>query len=150
MTIEQLTAELQEMYAFCASSYDERDGDSMSGRLTCLAMYLARTAEMMGDAQYIVDEARGRWADAMPLNMTATLFREWLTGKVRNEQKLYNYTERLNKTITHQMEALRTQISRLKHEQQQGYYGEATMRQRKIDDHYSGYHKHSPLKTEGQ
>jgi len=112
----ELMGELSEMYAYCQTTYSERNGDEMSNRLQYLSSYLSRSAEIMCEAREILDGKEGYWSEMAPPEMNATRFRGWLKGKVQTEQKIYNMAERLNASIVHLMDALRTQISRLKAE----------------------------------
>jgi len=114
MTPAELTKELIEMYQFVKDSYDESDGNLLAGRLTILNTMLARSAEMLAEAEYNLNAAKGVHSEMIPHGMPASVAKEWLSGKCRDELKLVKLTDRLNASIVHIIESTRSQISFVK------------------------------------
>jgi len=117
MTEEIATQELERMYAFCSQGYNQENGEEISDRLTKLSMFLARSAVVQGNAQYFLDIKQGLESELtlknVP-NVTPSMLTKIVNGKCALEAKLLKLAERLNRTITHQIDALRSQLSYLK------------------------------------
>ena len=111
MNTSDFTAELLEMYAFIKDAYNEQDGNLLSSRITVLNSYLARSAEMLAEAEHYLNTAKGLHSELIPQGMPASIAKEWLSGKCANELKLLKLTDRLNAAIVHIIEGTRSQIS---------------------------------------
>lgn len=117
MTEEIAAQELKKMYGFCSGGYNQDNGEEMSERLTQLSIYLARSAVVQGNAQYFLDLKQGIESELTLKNVpgvTPSMLTKIVAGKCANEMKLLKLAERLNRTITHQIDALRSQLSYLK------------------------------------
>ena len=119
ITLEQIATELASIYDYLQQKYNEKSGDQLSNRITKLNASLARSAELLSDAKYYLDEKKGRVAEEIYLNeefghLSSTQSKSIIEGRVALEYRIYFQCERLNRSITHQLEGLRTQISYLK------------------------------------
>lgn len=114
---EQIVKELTSIYEYLQKSYNEKDGEILTRRITNLNASLARSAELLADTKYYLDKKKGEVSEELiekyP-DLSATQLKSLLESKVALEQRLYSQCERLNRSITHQLEGLRTQLSYLK------------------------------------
>ena len=72
--------------------------------------YLARTAELVADAEYYLNVRRGEVAHENS-ELTATILREVSAKDCATEQRIYRLAERINATLTHRIDSLRSQLS---------------------------------------
>ena len=114
MNVQAFSAELMEMYAFVKDAYDEKDGNLLSERITTLNCYLARSAEMLAEAEHALNTAKGVHSGLIPKGMPASIAREWLAGQCAGEIRMLKLTDRLNAAIVHIIEGTRSQISFIK------------------------------------
>ena len=121
MQLEKLTEELNNIYKFCTANYSSEDGGILSLRITELNVHLARSASLLSWAQYYYDKAQGEEAekivkeqDDTGVKISPTVFKQLINGRTVNEMKVLKFTERLNRTITHQIDGVRSQLSYLK------------------------------------
>ena len=103
----KLAMELSQIYE---SIKPELDKTQLLAELDYRCQWLARSGELIADAQYILDCKRGQVADKNN-NLSATLLREVIARDCAEENRLYKLADRLNATLTHQIDALRTMIS---------------------------------------
>ena len=111
--MERAIKEILEIHGYVACLYDYTNPTELMDRLTNLNVYLARTASILPDAEAELASARGRIAHDYP-DESATRLRYILEAGTVNEMKFYRQVERLNATIVHQIDAIRTQISFIK------------------------------------
>ena len=121
MKLEKLTDELNGIYQYCTTRYSSNDGNELVERITDLNIYLARSAAMLSWAQYYYDKAQGEEAEKLvkeqadnDIKISPTVFKQLISGRTTNETKILKFTERLNRTITHQIDGVRSQLSYLK------------------------------------
>jgi len=115
MTIEDLTKEIEDILGYCSVTYNQDQPAELMERLTNLSVYLARTAELLSEAQYFYDYHLALETDKLlGLNYSGNALRDVAKGRVATHKKLLDLTERINSTITHQIDAIRTQLSYLK------------------------------------
>ena len=87
-------------------------------RLSTISVYLARTAQMLADAKKAANEVKksgvarqviGMLGKGLPLS--ATTQKAIIDGLAVEENHLVDWIERLNRTCTHQLDALRSMLS---------------------------------------
>lgn len=109
----KILEDINNYYSYCSAKYNERDGDQLSERLKMLAAMLARVNYIQGDAQFYRDIERGEVADKNT-EVNATRLREILAKETATTERLVFHCNRLESTIKHQIDAIRTQLSYLK------------------------------------
>ena len=121
MELDQLTKELNDIYKYCTTNYNQDDGGILTERITELNVYLARSSALLSHAQYHYDKAQGKEAEKIirdegktGIKISPTVFKQLINGRTVNEAKILKFTERLNRTITHQIDGVRSQLSYLK------------------------------------
>ncbi len=87
-----------------------RDINSLCTELDVASQLLARSAELLADAQYIVDKKRGECAEKY-VDTSATMMRELLAGDIAEEARLLKQCEKLNSTIVHRIDSIRSILS---------------------------------------
>ena len=88
----------------------KRDINSLCTELDIASQKLARSAELLADAQYIADVKRGEVAEENR-EESATLLREIITGKLADENRLLKQCEKLNSSLVHRIESIRSILS---------------------------------------
>ena len=115
MTFEEITQEIEDISGFCACVYDQTNGQEMSERLTNLHVYLARSGTLQAEAQYLLDSSIAVETEKLiTMDLAPSVITSLSKGRSATFQKLWKLCERMNRTITHQIEGIRTQISLLK------------------------------------
>jgi len=115
MSLDEIISEIKEISEFTATWYNKDQGHEMSERLTNLNVYLSRSAVLQSEAQALVDIALANETEKIAdKGYTPTIITNIAKGKVATELKLWKLCERINRTITHQIDSIRTQLSYLK------------------------------------
>lgn len=112
-SLETLEREASAIQEFLETPYCD-DPHSMSGRLTELNIYMARSGAMLAEAVRLQDEATGRvYAEyrAQIGKMPATIATRFIQSQCVRENHLVKWLERINASCKHQSDNLRTQIS---------------------------------------
>jgi hypothetical protein len=117
MTTEQIT-EIVEMHEYIAATYNHDNPTELMDRLTCLNVYLARTAALLPEAEADLSQKKGEISHRNP-DESATRLRYIIESESWREAKIYRQIERLNATIVHQIDAIRTQVSYIKSQARQ-------------------------------
>ena len=115
--IISISVEIKEISAYCKEAYNEKDGDGMSERITKLNSYLARSSELLSSAWYFLNVKRGEVSERLHKEndkLAPTKLKELMAGDLAQEESTYKLCERINRTITHQIEGLRSQLSFIK------------------------------------
>lgn len=109
---EEVLEQIAEIAEFCKCWYDKTNVQEMSERLTNLNVNLAKSADLLVRAQEIYHNGIAVETEKL-LNsdISPSVLNNLVKGRVATYNKLYTLCERVNKTITHQIEAIRTQIS---------------------------------------
>jgi len=94
------------------------DPNEIIDRISTITVYLARTAQMLADAKKIVADIKKKGiakeviallTNGVPLSATAQ--KAVIDGIAIEEQYMVNWIERINRTCTHQIDALRSMLS---------------------------------------
>ena len=117
--LTDIALQIEKIYKYLVQRYDEKDGTILTERITNLNVALARSAELLADAEYYLNKKKGLESGKIYENerlskLKPTEIKFLLDGKTADEQRVYKQCERLNRAITHQLEGLRTQLSYLK------------------------------------
>jgi hypothetical protein len=74
--------------------------------------WLSRAAELLADAQSVLDARKGEVAQGLSgLKLSHYLVKELMTGRVKDQARLHRLAERLNATIVHQIDSIRSILS---------------------------------------
>jgi hypothetical protein len=118
-TPEHIETRLSEIQAFLESTYDADEPTTLSHRITEVSIYMAEAGKLLGDAKYHLQDKM--YSDLMhlireqlPDYASANLQNAFVKSLCKDENRLVNYADRINATCTHQLDAMRTQISYLK------------------------------------
>ena len=111
MTSTELASELGLIYQRISQPLD-REVVGLMDEMLERCEWLARSSELLAEAQFILDKARGEAAEKLSqTKFGASILREFIGNLVAEETRLRNLADRLNVTITHQLDAIRTKIS---------------------------------------
>lgn len=112
----KLIEEAEEIQSFSEITVSDNHAE-IKNRISDLSVYVARTGKMLADAKYHLNEKKSH--DTMKL-IEDILLDAKLSAKVQNslidsickeEQYLVDWIERLNRTCTHQLDAMRSILS---------------------------------------
>lgn len=116
--IEELEREIDDIEAYL-SEVPPDEPDLVIERGNELSVYISRTGKMLADAKYHQDKAI---SESIVYNLgknagcPASMLKQLVESTCRKENYLVNSIERLNKAATHQLDWLRTVISKAKEE----------------------------------
>lgn len=108
-TKEKLAEELHFLYDSLAGG-TPKDPNEVLEDLQFSTGWLARTAEMVADAEFFLNVKRGEVAHANA-DLSATVLRETSAKECAEEQRLYRLAERINASLVHRIDVLRSQLS---------------------------------------
>ena len=123
-TLDNLNEEATQIQSDLDVTQSE-DANEAQERGNMLAAYISRTGKMLADAKYHLNTVRK--SDIM--RIIGEIIPEKLSAKVQNtlvdtsaleQQFLVDWCERLNRTATHQLDWMRSLISKAKVEMQTG------------------------------
>jgi hypothetical protein len=112
---DALLQEAAEIQSYCEVTVSDNPNE-IAERIGTLCVYIARTGNMLAEAKYHLSTKR----KDETLQLIAKILDKKLSAKVQNsmvesickdEQYLVDCVERLNKTATHQLEAMRSLLS---------------------------------------
>jgi hypothetical protein len=113
---DQLITEAKDIQSYMEITPSDNPQE-ISERIVSLGVYIARTGKMLADAKYHLNRKRKDETVELIQNM---LDNKKLSAKVQNllidsicrdEQYLVDWIERLNRTATHQLDAMRSLLS---------------------------------------
>jgi hypothetical protein len=96
--------------------YDYTNADEISNLIQKHTSRLARTDFLCAEAERLLNDAKGFYAENIDQKMQATRFREVLEAKVSLFQRAYTQCAKTNSTLKATIDALRSQLSYLKEE----------------------------------
>lgn len=117
-SLEQLEKEAGEIQSFLEITCSE-DPEECIARGNDLVVYLARSSKMLADAKYHKDKAL---ADSIIRNLgeqagaPPSVLNKLVDAACKRENMITNWIERINRTCTHQVDWLRTVVSKAKEE----------------------------------
>lgn len=114
--LEEISKEIIDVSEFCSCYYNKDNGNELSERITNLNTYLSRSAILQTEAQFIYDIALASETEKLMGHeeLSATTIKNLVTGRTATEKKLLMLCERMNRTIVHQIDGIRSQLSYLK------------------------------------
>ena len=114
--LEQQQSEVKEILEYCKTKYDNEPAVLLD-RLTMLNVYLARSGELKANIQFLYDLQQDKEINTLSVtDLQPMKLREVLKGKLALENYALNLADRLNATIVHQIDSIRSQLSYMKTE----------------------------------
>ena len=118
--IAKLNEEATEIQSYLEVDCSEEMAELVE-RGTMLTAYIARTGKMLADAKYHQDDAlKSSILNKMDTGLTPSILAKLVSADCKDINYLVNWVERLNKAATHQLEWVRSMVSRIKAEMQMG------------------------------
>lgn len=117
-SIEKLETEAQQIEAYLNITCSE-ELEEIVGRGNDLAVYISRTGKMLADAKFHQDKAISESIIrevGKQANIPASVLNKLVNAACKHQNYLVNWIERLNRTATHQLDWLRTLVSKAKEE----------------------------------
>lgn len=125
----RLNDQLEEMQGYLDTECSESPEEVLE-RIRTLAVYMSRTGKMMADSKRIL---RRKMASEISQTIIAIAKEQFLSAKVQNamleaiadeEAYTFEWCERVNKSCTHQIDALRSVLSYEKEQLRSLAYGQ--------------------------
>lgn len=118
-TEEQLFALAEKIHAFLTLEVHTDDIEVAVERGHELAAYMANTGKCLADAKYLKDKATSnsiiyKMKDSKAMNLPASVMNELIKSETKDANYLVNWFDRLDREVTHQLDWLRTCISKEK------------------------------------
>lgn len=126
-TEEQLSALAEKINTFLSLEVHTDDIEVAVERGHELAAYMANTGKALADAKYLKDRAVSnciihKMKDSKAINLPASVLNELIKSETRDASYLVNWIERLDRECVHQLDWLRTIISKAKEEMRLSNY----------------------------
>ena len=120
---EQLFSLAETIHEFLKEEVHTDDIEVAVERGHKLAAYMANTGKALADAKYWKDQAvsnsvLSRLRDTRAMNLPASVLNELIKAETKDHNYLVNWFDRLDKECTHQLDWLRTCISKEKTQMQ--------------------------------
>ncbi|WP_312554926.1 hypothetical protein [Empedobacter brevis] len=119
-SLSEIELELQSIQEFTEITPSE-DVNEIVQRGNDLIAYLARTTKLLADAKYHKDnKLNSAFIDEIRKisQLSASVANKYVDSLCKDENYLINWSERLNRTVTHQIDWCRTIVSKNKAEMQ--------------------------------
>ncbi|MEP7198027.1 MAG: hypothetical protein ABI851_16025 [Saprospiraceae bacterium] len=118
-TQEHITERLDTIQGILEAEYAGDEGHIVNERLQQIATYMAESGKLKADADFhfqakLNSEIMAAIKGLLPDYSSASLQNQFVKSLAKDEQHLATYADRVNRSCTHQIEVMRTQISYLK------------------------------------
>ena len=126
--IEDIKFELEAIQQFLEISISE-DINEVEQRGNELTVYMARSGKLLADAKYHRDEKlNSAIVEELKkiLQLAPSTANKYIDALTKEENYLVSWSERVNRTCTHQIDWCRTLISKAKEEMRVSSYGSRT------------------------
>lgn len=121
-TLEEIEKESQLIDDFLNVTYSD-DINELSERLIDLGVYLARTSKLLADSKVHQDKAViSSTLKNIDIDISPSNLKKLIESTCYRENYLVNWLDRLNRTTVHQIDSVRTLISRVKEELKYEYF----------------------------
>lgn len=117
--------ELAEMQAYLEQPTASDNPAAMMERLGVLQQHMARSGKLKADAEYHYNQkyygaVMSALKEMASEKLSASTFNKYLESLCRDEKLMITWADRVNRSATHQIDALRTVISYAKNERTYG------------------------------
>ena len=110
----EILNEAKDIAAYISEQYNQDEGIVLMDRITTVNGYLGRLPKLLADAKYLLNYAKAKAGDELEPDLSPTKIKMIVESKTIQEQKIYDFIERLNSNLVHYHDGLRTQLSFLK------------------------------------
>lgn len=118
-TPEQIRSEAQGMQEFLEPDTLPDDINVIEERGHEIAAYIARSGKLLADAKYHQDKKKSESIlKQLDSSLPALALNELIKAECREENYLVNWMDRINRALTHQLDWLRSCLSKAKAEMQ--------------------------------
>jgi hypothetical protein len=119
---EKLAEEMDKLYESIKAPLD-RTPQGLLAELDFRCQWLARSAEIQADAELIFNKKKGEVAETfLGAEESFNTIKIMIEARCGLEKRLLTLAERLNRTLTHQIEAIRSLVSYEKQGMANAYY----------------------------
>jgi len=117
-SIEHIQQRLDFIQGILEAHYDSDDGNILSTRLQEVGAYMAEAGKLKADSELYYDKAVNKgiieMLEKMPEYTSGTVQNKLVKSVGANLKYLVTYADRVNRSCTHQLEVMRTQLSYIK------------------------------------
>ncbi|MDR3271932.1 MAG: hypothetical protein LBT29_00415 [Flavobacteriaceae bacterium] len=125
LPFNEIQQELQKMQDFLEITMSEEASEAVQ-RGNDLAVYMARSGKLVADAKYHRDhKLRSETVSQLKeiIKLPPSVAVKFIDSLMEEENRIFTWTERINRTCTHQLEWCRTVISKAKEEMRNFNFG---------------------------
>lgn len=127
MTVEEIDKYCKEIQPFIEAEYNADVTDEVIARANTLEAYMALTGKMTADSKYRYNEVLSSvFIEAVKegnkSRMQTSTLNKYIDTLCRDYQHLVDWSDRINRTITHELDFARTIISKIKEEMKMNNY----------------------------
>lgn len=127
LPIEEIAKELEEIQNYLQND-QVCEGDMLVERGTYLCCYLARTAKMLADVKYYQDDlmlqaTKKAINEGYTEKLSPSVLKDFIKNACKNINYYVSLVDRINRGITHEIDLIRSFISREKEERRMANYG---------------------------
>lgn len=120
--------ELEEMQLFLESPYAADQGNEVQARFDSLGIYMARSGKLKADAEFhfnqvVESSIFDLLKKSMEEKLSPSTLNKLVDAAARNYKFLLTWSDRVNRSLTHQYDGMRSVISNLRAERQAFGYG---------------------------
>lgn len=120
--------ELETIQAFLECEFGSDDGAQVQARFDSLCIYMARSGKLKSDAEWWYNEVvESSIMEALKKgyekSLSASTINKFVEAAARNYKFLLTWSDRVNRSCTHQLDALRSVMSTLRSERYSNNFG---------------------------
>lgn len=115
-SIEHIEERLQFIQTVLESDYDQDDGNILNSRMQLIGAYMAEAGKLKADAEYyhkskLQSEIIKAIKDLIPEYSSGTVQNKLVNSLAAEEAALETFADRVNRSCTHQLDSMRSQLS---------------------------------------
>jgi len=114
--LSQIATECKSMQEYLEISVSDEPAE-IEQRGNDLSVYMARSGKLLADAKYHKDRAvKDSILKRLDVNISASALNKLIEADSHDENYYVNWLDRINRTATHQLEWIRSVLSKIKQE----------------------------------
>jgi hypothetical protein len=108
--LQTILTEVSEINKELCTGYNERMPEPILDKMTELSIHLGRTNELFADVEYLLNVAKGEASEKITTT-NVTRYKDEMNKEVAQYIKVWRFVERVNASIVHILDVLRSQLS---------------------------------------
>jgi len=125
----QLAEEINYLFGELDKKHEKRSAEQLLEFLDFLCQWLSRSSQIIVDAEILYDDAKGRASEEfLGVEEGWNVVKGIIEARVREEKRLFRQADRLNSTMVHTIDAVRSQLSYERNERSMSNFSSSTQR----------------------